>query len=109
MATKYTHQELDKEVRAISGYYTPLKEVRLKYDGKEVLYVVGYVSIEASCCGASSWTYVLVPGYVMHWQKERNANNMLVTDVEPVTTDTDKDAIRKLIREAEKIQPVEFW
>ena len=48
MATrKYTHLELDKEVPAgISSFYTPLKESRLKYNNREVLYVTGEAIIE---------------------------------------------------------------
>ena len=109
MTQKYAHQEIEKEVLFPAGYYTPRKEVRLKYNGREVLYIAGYVVVDASCCGAANWAYVLVPGYIVHWQHERNENDLPITDVEPVKEETAKDAIRKLIREAENIQPIEFW
>ncbi|MBI4303841.1 MAG: hypothetical protein HY665_05840, partial [Chloroflexi bacterium] len=85
----YTHLELDKDVpTGISGYYTPLNEVRMKYDGREILYVTGKAVVESSCCGAGSWMYVIVPGFVVNWQHSRNNEGLPVSDVEPIA---DKD------------------
>ena len=77
MSTQYTHLELGKDVMAgIAGYYTPQKEVRLQHNGREVLYVIGEVVVESDChdgaCSVGSWTYALVPGYVVKCQNTRN-------------------------------------
>lgn len=40
MVTRYTHLELNRDIIAPFGYYMPQKEVRLKYHGREVLYIV---------------------------------------------------------------------
>ncbi|MFC2060312.1 hypothetical protein ACFLTZ_04380, partial [Chloroflexota bacterium] len=58
---KYTHLELDEDIICIAGYYTPLKEVRLQYNNREVLYVIGQAVVDSSCCGTGSWGYALVP------------------------------------------------
>ncbi len=50
---KYTHLELNKDVLTPSGYYNPRKEVRMSYNGREVLYTVSEAVIESSCCGAA--------------------------------------------------------
>ena len=50
---RYTHLELGQTIEALAGYYTPLKEVRLKYRGREVLYVIGQMVVDASCCGTA--------------------------------------------------------
>lgn len=106
---EYTHLPVNQDVTCIAGYYTPCREVRLKYNGREVLYVVGQAVIDSSCCGLGTWGYVLVPGYIVNWHKQTNANGLPVTEVEPISDRTVKDSIRRLITEAEAISQVEFW
>ena len=107
--SKYTHLELNKDIKTIAGYYTPLREARLKCNGREVLYVVGQAVIEASCCGVANFGYVLVPGYITKWQKENNEDGLSVSEVEPVSDKISQENIRKVIQEAEHILQVEFW
>ena len=109
MNLKYTHQQLNREVYSISGFYTPLKEVRLKYDSREVLYVMGDVVIESSCCGVGSWAYILVPGYIVNWQNEKNEAGLPVSEIEPILDEVSQNNIKKIISEAEDISRIEFW
>ena len=109
MILKYTHQEMDKEVSFPAGYYAPRKEVRLKHDNREVLYIVGNAVVEASCCGTANWTYALVPGYIVNWHGEKNENNLFVTGVEPINDEAARDEIKKIIRETEGVAAIEFW
>ena len=106
--SKYTHLGLDEDVKTIAGYYTPLKEIRLKYDSREVLYVVGEAVIESSCCGSGNWTYVLVPGYIVDWQNEKNENGLPVSEVERISDTKAQADIKKMIKEAEHISQIEF-
>ena len=108
MNIKYTHQELNQDVYSIAGFYTPLKEVRLKYNSREVLYVTGQAVIESSCCGAGSWGYILVPGYIVNWQNERSEAGLPVSEVEPVSDEAEQEDIRKMIKGAEDINAIEF-
>lgn len=107
--SKYTHLELNRDVPAPSGYYTPQKEVRLKYDGREVLYTVSQAVIESSCCGASYFASVQVPGYIVGWRVEKNNNGLPVSLIEPIADENTRDAIRKIIKSAEHIYLTEFW
>ncbi len=107
--TRYTHLELDCDIEAPSGYYTPQKEVRLKYNGREVLYTVSHAVIESSCCGASDFISAQVPGYIVRWQGETNHNGLSVSLVEPITDTNVQDYIRKIIKENEELSQVEFW
>ena len=109
MLTKYTHLELDKEVQSIAGYYSPVKEVRLKYNDREVLYVVGHAVIESSCCGAGSWSYVLVPGYILDWQGNANEAGLPVSEIEPIADKQARQDINQTIKQAESASQVEFW
>ncbi len=107
--TSYTHLELNREIEAPSGYYTPQKEVRLKYNGREVLYTVSHAVIESSCCGASDFTSAQVPGYIVSWQGETNRNGLRVSEIEPITDTHAQDHLRKTIKETEQLSQVEFW
>ncbi len=109
MTVKYVHQELDQDVCFPAGYYVPRKEERLKYDGREVLYIVGYVMIESSCCGTANWSYALVPGYVVDWQSETNENGLPVSAIEVIADDEVRKELRETIQKAEKVFSVEFW
>ena len=106
---KYTHHRLNSDVKCLAGYYTPLEEVRLKYDNQEALYIVGQAVVESSCCGACSYGYVLVPGYIINWQNESNENDLPVSEVELISDKISQNKIRKIIEEAEHISQIEFW
>ena len=107
--TKYTHQELGKDIIfGIAGYSTPQQEVRLEYNGREVLYEVGRVVLESSCCVNGSWTYIFVPGYVVNWQNTKNEEGLPVSEVEPIANDKEREDITKLIQFEEGIFPIEF-
>ncbi len=107
--SRYTHLELNKDVLAPSGYYTPQKEVRLKYDGREILYVLSQAVIESSCCGANDFNSALIPGYIVKWHTEEDKDGNSISLVEPITGEPTRDAIRKIIKEKEHINQTEFW
>jgi hypothetical protein len=107
--TKYTHLKLNQDIRALAGYYTPQKEVRLKYNGREVLYIIGQTVVDASCCGLTDFSYAQVPGYIIRWQPETDKEGFPVSEVEPISDKTARDDIRKIIQEAEPVIQIEFW
>lgn len=109
MNLKYTHLELNKDVNCVAGFYTPQKEIRLKYNNREVLYVIGRAVIESSCCGVGSWGYALVPGYIVSWQNERNDADLPVSEVEPISDEASRSSIREIIKEKENVSQIEFW
>lgn len=109
MTLKYTHLGLNERIDCVAGHYTPQKEVRFRYDGREVLYVVGRAVIEASCCGLGNWGYALVPGYIVNWQAGSNDAGLPVSDVEPVSDEAVRDSIRQVIKDTENISQIEFW
>jgi hypothetical protein len=110
-STKYTHLELRENVDiGIAGYYTPEREVRLPYEGREVLYVVGQAVVESSCCGLTgNWTYAIVPGFVINWQYTQNERGLPVSDVQPISDEATKETIRQIIEKKESAVMVGFW
>ena len=107
--TKYAHLELNKDIPAPSGYYTPHKEVRLKYDGREVLYVLSQAVVDSSCCGVSDFASALVPGFIVKWHAEKNKEGIPISEVEPISDEKIRDAIRKIIKDTEHITRTDFW
>ncbi len=107
--SKYTHLEINKDVPTPSGHYTPQKEVRLKLDGREVLYVLREAVIDSSCCGTGEFNSALVPGYIVRWRTKKNQDGTPVSLVESVNDEKTRDSIRLIIKEKEHIAQTEFW
>ncbi|MDP2920619.1 MAG: hypothetical protein Q8O43_10445 [Dehalococcoidia bacterium] len=111
---KYAHLPLNRDVEAFAGYYTPEKEVRMVYKGRELFYVTGHVVVETTCgadntCNTANYWYATVPGYIIRWQAETNKEGLPVTEVEIITDTTTQSAIREIILKSEAISRVDFW
>lgn len=109
MTARYTHQELNRDIIAPSGYYTPLNEMRLPVDGREVLCVENQTVIDSSCCGVADFCSTTVPGYIVRWHYEKDRAGNPVSEVEPVADDAARDRIRKLLRGPGCTAEIEFW
>jgi hypothetical protein len=48
---EYIHEDMNEEIRSISGYYQYLEEGTLSFNGRDVLYLVGVGVVDNSCCG----------------------------------------------------------
>ena len=108
MTRTCTH-ELNKEVQSISGWYKLYKEERITYKGKEFLYFVGDGAVESSCCGAGGCHYAVVPGSVVKWKSETNADGLFTSLVEPVTNKELQNQLRKILIKNEGVNQVQFW
>lgn len=120
MVTEYTHLELGQDVNYFASYYTPEKEVRLEYHGRQVLCVIGKAVVESSCmriddsntdnyCASGSWWYAVVPGYVVSWQKTRNDAGLPVSETEPVLDKAEQQDIRNILETGEGASLIDFW
>lgn len=108
MAKEYVHQELNQEITAIGGHYALVKEVRLPFRGREVLYLVGYGIFDTTCCGVGGCTYALVPGFILDWKSKTNRDGLAVSRVEPIRDETTRKEVRRLIKGTETVQQVRF-
>ena len=111
MTTEYVHQKLGEEVPALAGFYTLLKELRLKHAGKEILCIVGSCAIESSCCGSRWFRYAIIPGYLVTWKGKEDKAGRTVSEVEPVVDEKAKQHVARVLNETEviSIPNVEFW
>ncbi len=108
MKKEYIHQELNREVESISGYYVLEEEKVLDYKGRPVLYVIGHGVVEASCCGVGGCRYALVPGYIAEWKTKKTDSGLAVSEVEPISQEKAKGDIQSLIQEREVINQIQF-
>ena len=108
----YTHLPIGEDVEAFAGYYTPEKEVRLKFADREVLYVTGHIVIETTCvqgtCSPANYWYASVPGYIKQWQFKQNKARFPITEVEPIVDVDTCAAIREIILKHETVARVDF-
>jgi hypothetical protein len=107
---EYVHLEVGENVNALAGSYTPLKELRLEHNGREVLCVIGMSTVEGACCNLDgSYGYAIVPGYIVTWKDRKNDSELAVSEVEPIADEMTKREIAGIIGEAEAIQNIDFW
>lgn len=101
---RYVHKELNREVTAIGGYYFFDKEVRLPFEGGEILDLIGYAVLNTSCCGVAGCGYALVQGFVEKWQSETDDRAFPVSLADPITDHAVKRRISDLIMADEPVQ-----
>ena len=106
--TDFAHPKLGQEVSAIGGHYVFGKEVRLPYNGGEILYFVGYAVLDSTCCGVGGSAYVLVAGCIKRWKYKENQNDRPVSQVEPIQERIEQKLIKKLIQKKEMVFQVTF-
>ena len=94
---EYIHEDMNEEIRSISGYYQYLEEGTLSFNGRDVLYLVGVGVVDNSCCGSGSLPFVRVPGYIVSWKQGTDPAGRPISMVEPITQEPDQRAIRQLI------------
>jgi hypothetical protein len=105
---EFIHQQLNQEITAISGEYVLVKEVRLPFQGREILYIVGHALFDSTCCGVSGCAYALVPGFILEWKVKQNTSGLPVSKVEPVRSSELQEDLRKLIADNEIVHQVQF-
>lgn len=104
----FIHPTLNREVTAIGGHYVWVKEDRLPFGGREVLYLVGYAVLDTTCCGVGGFACALVPGFVVEWKSGLSPEGRPVSRVERVRDETVQAEIRRRIREQERVHQVNF-
>ncbi len=109
MVKEFVHPRLGQEVEALAGYYTPIEEHLLPYNGRQVLCIVGRVCVDSSCCGTTNTEYVQVPGYLVK-KDIRPRDVRLISEIEPITAQADRVAIAQELRSKHpNAQVVEIW
>ena len=104
----FVHEPLNVDVDAIAGHYTFTKEVRLPWEGRELLYLVGYAIIDTSCCGVGGCGYALVPGFVQSWHSGTDDRGLPISQVEPIRDAAVRRGMERHIEREEHVPQVQF-
>lgn len=104
----FSHPELNLQVTAIGGSYFILKEVRMPFEGEEILYFIGAAVFDTTCCGAGGSAYALVPGIIRKWKFKNDSNGRPVSRVTPISSLITKKKIKKIIAKHESVHQVDF-
>lgn len=104
----YTHEELGREIEAPSGYYQPMEEAWLAFQGRHLLYVLGTACIEASCCGVGSWSYLRVEGYSAEDDPAPKLQERGRLSIDTIGERGEREAITALLRERHPGTRIEF-
>lgn len=108
----YTHRPLGVDGFAFAGYYTPDKEVRLPFRGREVLYTIGQVVIEATChegtCAIGTHGYAIVAGYIVRWQYRKNEEGWSVSEIETINDTDTRLELGQIIQKSESLTRIEY-
>jgi hypothetical protein len=108
LVKEYIHQPLEQEITAIGGHYTVTEELRLPFEGREILYLKGYALLDSSCCGLKGCAFVHVKGFLVDWKFRKNQEGLELSLVEPVDNERIRSMIRKRIQEKEVFHQVQF-
>ena len=108
MEKEFIHYKIDDPIRAIGGEYTLTKEVRMPFEGEELLYITGYAVLDTSCCGSGGCGYAIVPGIIKKWKIEQNEDNRPVSIVKPIQNPEARKRIQDIIKKIEMVQEVRF-
>lgn len=107
-AEPFTHPELNREVTAIGGRYWWIKEGRLPFGGREVLYLVGCAVLDTTCCGVGGVGCALVPGFVVEWKSGVSPDGRPVSRVERIQDEATQAEIRRRLQATEPVHQVNF-
>jgi len=107
----YPHPEQGKdEFFGIAGRFIPQQETVLEYKGRKVLYAIGQVRMESSCCNLGDSVLTVVPGYIVGWKNKVSDDGLTASEVEPVQDEKAKEEITKIIQAREPdIFAIQFW
>ena len=105
---KYIPEDFGKEIPAPSGYYMPQEKHVIDYNGRKLLYVLGTVCMDSSCCGIGDWEYVRIEGYVAGEVASDKPNQEPTYEIDTVENKSDKETIKKLLSDQYKNAKIDF-
>jgi hypothetical protein len=108
MRKNFKHFAIGEEIRSAAGGYIVQKEALTKIGEKEILYYIASAFFDTSCCGAGGCGYAIVVGYVADHQFKQDKNGTLLTEVETIESENEKEKIKKILLDKEKLDQVVF-
>lgn len=94
---EYIHGTLGEEIRFIAGSYCFAEEKCLPFNNKNVLYTVGFATVDNSCCGTGGCRFIRIAGYVESWKERKNESGLPISMIAPIVAEEEQKEIRNLL------------
>lgn len=105
----YVHPVLNEEITSVSGFYTLIKEARLIFQGREVLYYIGHAAFDTSCCGEGGCAYAFIAGFIDNWKVKKSKEGYDISQIEKIYDDSARKEIAAIIKTKEGVHQTNFY
>ncbi|MFC2008644.1 hypothetical protein ACFLUT_01120 [Chloroflexota bacterium] len=95
---RYVHIPDGSDEHDGHGVWASWEECRIRYDGRDVLYLMTDAVVDTVCCGDRVFHYATVLGYVAAWKAETNEAGLPVSHVELIDDGNAQDQIVALLK-----------
>jgi hypothetical protein len=99
MKEELVYPQWGKAINTAGGYYIPEEAGILPYDGLNVVFIKGSLMVAASCCSFTTLNYIQTRGFLLSKENYRNSAGETVSQIETMTGEKDRQAVRKLLEE----------
>ncbi|HUV53364.1 MAG TPA: hypothetical protein VMW64_09885 [Dehalococcoidia bacterium] len=110
MSYVYTHLPEDRDI-GFDGRSYSIKEGILEYRGRKLLYLNAEASAVSFC--DRSYAYHLgsvnVKGYVVRWKFGANERGEMLSEIQTISDEMEKQEITKLLRAEQTVSAVYFF
>ena len=110
MSYVYTHLPEDRDI-GFDGRSYSIKEGILEYRGRKLLYLNAEASAVSFC--DRSYAYHLgsvnVKGYVVRWKFGANERGEMLSEIQTISDEMEKQEIAKLLRAEQTVSAVYFF
>jgi hypothetical protein len=107
-ALRYVHIPDGSDEHDGHGVRASWGEYRIRYDDRDVLYLMTDAVVDTVCCGDRVFHYATVLGFVNDWKTETNEAGLAVSHVEPIGDVVVQDHIAALLKEQDPEVQVSF-
>jgi hypothetical protein len=109
MKKEYSHLELGTEVHNIAGYYVPLEEHVIPFEGKELIFLLGFACVQSSCCGVRSWNYLQEPGFLIKKHVKGGGETPLISEVDTIEDSDTRLRIAEILAAQYPGNDIDWW
>lgn len=103
----FTHPKLNEEIQSPDGNYIFRKESKIDYSDSEILFLIGYSTVESSSEESNS-LFAFVPGYINNWHYMQDKYGNPISEIITIEVDVAKQRITWMLKEQEKCTEVNF-
>ena len=105
---RYVHIPDGSDAHDGNGVRASWRECRIRYDSRDVLYLVTDAVVDTVCCGDRVFHYATVLGFVEAWKVETDQAGLPVSFVNPIEDSAVRERIAALLEQENPEMQVSF-